>query len=59
MFCVKNLNKSMTLEGKIRVAAFKFVNTKSFVFPRLKAYEKIYKNMKAAICLASLSNSLF
>ena len=37
MFCVKNLYKSMTLGGKIRVAAFKLVNTKSFVFPRLKA----------------------
>ena len=37
MFCVKHLYKSITLGGKIRVAALKLVNTKSFVFPRLKA----------------------
>ena len=38
---VKN---SITLGGKVRVAAFKLVNTKPFAFPRLKVL-KIYKNI--------------
>ena len=45
IICVQKqlVNKSITLRGKARVAAFKLVNTKSFAFPRLKVL-KIYKN---------------
>ena len=46
-FCEKTYKKSIMLGGKIiRVAAFKLVSTKSFVFPRLKVqkYVRIYES---------------
>ena len=46
IICVQKqlVKKSVTLGGKVWVAAFTLVNTKSFAFPRLKVL-KIYKNM--------------
>ena len=40
-FCEKTYKKSIMLGGKIRVAAFKLVSTKSFVFPRLKVQKNV------------------